>query len=465
VFGRIFSSYMFQLYVAPRLFGEARADARWKKVHRKNARRLYRGMVSLRGVFIKLGQILSVMGTFLPKAYAEELEKLQDQVPPQPFDVIEDTVEASLGKWPYQLFHSFEEKPIAAASLGQVHRAITKDGEIVAVKVLYPNVATIIAIDLKVLGVAVRVLKYWFPMKILEGVRLQLKDLLARETDYRHEARCMERMSANFTEHADVLFPRVRHELSSDRVLTMSFMQGVKISRRAQIEALGLDPYAVARLLIETFYKQLFIDGFFHADPHPGNFLVKKGERGQAQVVVLDFGAATDCPQHLIDGMIDILKGLFARNDDLVVQGIHTMGFVAADGNVELLERTVRAYFGKLLQLDIQDFGKIKPEAMASFADPGLKRDELRELMKSVAYPDGWFYVERAVVIMFGLSAQLAPKMNTVQVGFPYIMRMLASRQAAAVAGTGGASAAVAKPAGSAGADGVARGANAAASA
>jgi predicted unusual protein kinase regulating ubiquinone biosynthesis (AarF/ABC1/UbiB family) len=433
LFGRIFTSYMFQLYAAPRLMSEERVRERWKKVHRKNARRLYRGMVKLRGVFIKLGQILSVMGTFLPRAYAEELEKLQDQVPPHDFDEIENAFEASLGKWPLEAFREFEEKPIAAASLGQVHRAVTRDGEKVAVKILYPNVATIIDIDLRVLAVAVRVLRHWFPMKILETVRLQLRDLLDRETDYRHEARCMARMAANFAGTADVLFPRVRPELSSDRVLTMTFMEGVKISRRAELEAMGLDPYAVAKLLIEAFYKQLFLDGFFHADPHPGNFLVRRGDKGQPQVVVLDFGAATECPQNLIDGMIDILKGLFARNDDMVVRGIHTMGFVAADGNRELLERTVRTYFAKLLQLDIQDFGKIRPEAMASFADPGLKRDELRELMKSVAYPDGWFYVERAVVIIFGLSAQLAPKMNTVQVGFPYIMRMMAARQNASL--------------------------------
>jgi predicted unusual protein kinase regulating ubiquinone biosynthesis (AarF/ABC1/UbiB family) len=428
LFGTIFVSYMIQLYVAPRFLDEERLRARWKKLHRRNARRLYLGMVRLRGVFIKLGQILSVMGTFLPRAYAEELEKLQDQVPARDFDEIENAFERSIGRFPHEVFRRFEEKPIAAASLGQVHRALTTDGEIVAVKILYPNVTEIIAIDLRVLAVAVRVLRFWFPMKLLETVRVQLKDLLARETDFRHEARCMTRMAKNFHGHADILFPEVRPELSSEHVLTMTFMEGVKISRRSEIEAMGLDPYAVGRLLVEAFYKQLFLDGFFHADPHPGNFLVRRGEKGQAQIVVLDFGAATDCPQNLIDGMIDILKGLFAKNDDLVVRGIHTMGFVSADGNRELLERTVRIYFQKLLQLDIQDFGKIKPEAVASFADPGLKRDELRDLMKSVAYPDGWFYVERASVIMFGLSAQLAPKLNTVQVGFPYIMRMMAAR-------------------------------------
>ncbi len=430
LFGRIFLSYITQLWLS-RLRGPEAVRERWKRVHAINAKRLYHGMVTLRGVFIKLGQILSVMGTFLPRVYALELEKLQDQVPPQPIDVIEGAITESLGQPTAKLYASFDRKALAAASLGQVHRATLHSGEQVAVKILYPNVATIIKIDLVVMGWAIRVLKHWFPGQILDKVREQLRDLLGRETDYRHEARCMARMASNFAGHPDVLFPRTYPELSSERVLTMTFMEGVKISRKQELEALGLDPYAVAKVLVEAFYKQVFVDGFFHADPHPGNFLVQRGDKGP-KVVVLDFGAATPCPKHLIDGMIDVLKGLFGRDDKLVVKGIHTMGFVAADGNVELLERTVRIYFQKLLALDIQDFGRIKPEVAASLADPGLERDELRDLMKSVAYPDGWFYVERAVVILFGLSAQLAPKMNTVQVGFPYIMRVMAARQAEA---------------------------------
>ena len=435
LFGRIFLSYIAQLWYQ-RFLGREHPSvvARWKGVHAKNAKRLYYGMVSLRGVFIKLGQILSVMGTFLPRVYAVEMEKLQDQVPPHPFDEIEDAIIDSMGKSPAQLYAEFDETPIAAASLGQVHRATLHTGEKVAVKILYPQVSTIMAIDLIVMGWANQVLKIWFPGQILDKVREQLRDLLARETDYRNEAECMKRMAANFAGHDDVAFPSVFEELSSDRVLTMTFMDGVKISKKAEIEAMGLDPNQVAKVLVEAFYKQLFMDAFFHADPHPGNFLVQKTEKGGPRVVVLDFGAASECPRNLIDGMLDVLKGMFSRDDAMVVKGIHTMGFVAADGNVQLLERTVRVYFQKLLALDIQDFGRIKPEVAASLADPGMDRDDLRELMKSVAYPEGWFYVERAVVIIFGLAAQLAPKMNTVQVGFPYIMRLMASRQAEAAA-------------------------------
>ncbi|MBT8495490.1 MAG: AarF/ABC1/UbiB kinase family protein [Deltaproteobacteria bacterium] len=433
LFGRILASYLLQLTLV-RLLGRERMAARWRRIHRKNARRLYHGFVRLRGVYIKLGQILSIMGTFLPPAYGEELEGLQDEVPPRRYSAIRRTIAESLGKPPEELFESFETRALAAASLGQVHRATTAEGEVVAVKVLYPNVATIIQVDLRVLGWALRVYRWFVPVRQIERVHEQLTDMLSRETDLVHEARCLERMAKNFEDDPDILFPEVHHELSSDRVLTMSFMDGVKISKHEQLEEMGLDPNAVATKLVQAFYKQLFLDRFFHADPHPGNFFVKAGDAGQPQIVVLDFGAASEVSQSMVDGMFDILAGMMTRNDDKVLEGIERMGFVAEDGDRALLERTTRLYFEKLLNLDIQDFSKISPQVAHDLADPGLKRDELRELMKSVEYPHGWFFVERAVVILFGLSAQLAPKLNTVQVGFPYVAAAMASRRTEASA-------------------------------
>ena len=192
----------------------------------------------------------------------------------------------------------------------------------------------------------------------------------------------------------------------------------------------GTDTALTLPKLTQVFYKQLFIDRFFHADPHPGNFFVQKGPGGEARIVVLDLGSATELSPNLADGMLDILQGLLTKNDDMVVRGINTMGFVADGGDRQLLERTVRKYFEKLLNLNITDFSKIDPNVAQQLADPDMKRDELRDLMKSIAYPEGWFYVERAAVIMFGLSSQLAPKLNTVQVGMPYVMRFMMARTA-----------------------------------
>jgi ubiquinone biosynthesis protein len=433
LFGRILASYLLQLALV-RLFGRERLRARWKRVHERNARRMYRGFVRLRGVYIKLGQILSIMGTFLPRAYTHELEGLQDEVPQRPYGQIARAIRRALGKEPHELFARFAERAIAAASLAQVHEAETREGDRVAVKVLYPNVATIIRVDLRVLGWALRVYRWFVPVQQIERVHEQLTDMLERETDLAHEARCLQRMSANFVDDPDVVFPTVYGELSTGEVLTMTFMEGVKINRVEQLERLGLDRYAVATKLVEVFYKQLFFDKFFHADPHPGNFFVQAGEEGRPRLVILDFGSASEVTDSLVDGMLDVLSGLMSRNDDLVVQGIETMGFVAEGGDRALLERVTRTYFEKLLNLNITDFSRIAPDVAQRLADPGIKRDELRQLMRSVEYPIGWFYVERAVVILFGLSAQLAPRLNTVQVGFPYIMRFLAENAPARAA-------------------------------
>lgn len=430
VFAIIFLSYLWQMSWArlwPSRYG---TRARWQKINRRNARRMFHGFVRLRGVYIKLGQILSVMGTFLPREYTEELEALQDDVPPASYRKIKATFVQSFGKTPHEVFASFHEEPIAAASLGQVHEARTATGERLAVKILYPNVATVIRIDLKVLGWALRVYKNFVPIQQISRVHEQLADMLARESDLANEARMITRMAANFEADPDVLLPTVYPEWSSSTVMTMSFMDGVKITNKSALRTLELDPYEVATKLIKVFYKQLFIDRFFHADPHPGNFFVQRGPGGQVRIVVLDLGSATELHDNLADGMFDILSGLMTRKDDLVVQGIDTMGFIAPSGDRQLLERTTRKYFEKLLNLNITDFGKIDPAVAQRLADPDMRRDELRELMKSIAYPEGWFYVERAAVIMFGLQATLAPKLNGIQVGFPYITQFIFERNA-----------------------------------
>src|SRR5690242_4706838 len=183
VFAIIFLSYLWQMSWArlwPKVYG---TKQRWKKIHRRNARRMYKGFVRLRGVYIKLGQILSIMGTFLPREYVEELEALQDDVPPTAYKKIAATFVRSFGKLPTEVFASFAQEPIAAASLGQVHEARTADGQRLAVKILYPNVATIIKVDLRVLGWALRIYKRFVPMQQIERVHDQLSDMLARETD------------------------------------------------------------------------------------------------------------------------------------------------------------------------------------------------------------------------------------------------------------------------------------------
>jgi predicted unusual protein kinase regulating ubiquinone biosynthesis (AarF/ABC1/UbiB family) len=448
VFGLIFASYMVQLGLA-RVFGRSRRDgeqtrvpwihARRKRVDAKNARRLLRGMLRLRGVFIKLGQVLSIMGGFLPRVYSKELEQLQDQVPPQPFSVMFKAFRDSFGCAPEELYRDIDRTPIAAASLGQVHVAHLKDGRKVAVKILYPGIRGVIAVDLRVLSLAVRVYKYFVPVAHLERIHESLVDLLRRETDYLHEAACMERMAENFANDDRIAFPAVVHELTTKDVLTMTFMEGIKITKLSELREAGVVTSDVALELVKSFYKMLFVDRFFHADPHPGNFLVAPPHDDQpSKLIVLDFGAICEARDELIDGMVELLAGFFGQDDAGVLRGFRRMGFVAEGGNDALLERTVKTYFAKLLKIDDRSAGALfraKPSELQALADPEVQRGELQELMRSFNYPEDWFYVERACVLMFWLAAQIDPKLDTLQVGFPYVMPMLAEQAARTATG------------------------------
>jgi ubiquinone biosynthesis protein len=419
----------------PRRF-ETRRLPRWleerrKRVDQKNARRLLNAMLRLRGVFIKLGQVLSIMGGFLPRAYTKELEQLQDQVPAQPFSQLEAALRASFGRGPDEIFRDIEREPIAAASLGQVHVAHLHDGRKVAVKFLYPGIRGVIAVDMRVLGWAIVVYRYFVPVAKIERIHESLVDLLRRETDYLHEAACMERMRESFVGDEGLAFPVPVMDLTTRDVLTMTFMEGFKITKLDAMKEAGISPNEVAVRLIQAFYKMLFVDRFFHADPHPGNFLIEPLGDGKFRIVVLDFGAISEAKDSLVDGLIDILKGVFTQDDALVIKGFRDMGFVAEGGNDALLDRTVKLYFGKLLKLQDRTSAALmraRPDALEKLADPEVERGELQELMRSVEYPEDWFYVERACVVIFWLTAQIDPTLDTMMAGFPYVMPLIAER-------------------------------------
>ncbi|MBW2585988.1 MAG: AarF/ABC1/UbiB kinase family protein [Deltaproteobacteria bacterium] len=447
-FGIIFASYMVQLGLV-KIFRRWRDDPatgheepvlppwltrRQARLDEKNSKRMLAGMLRQRGVYIKLGQVLSIMGGFLPPPYIKRLETLQDAVPPHPFDEIERVFVESLGAPPAAFFRSIDREPVAAASLGQVHVAYMDDGRKVAVKVLYPGIRDVVRIDMRVIKLMVRVYKWFVPVQNIEAVHGSLLDLLRRETDYLHEAECMRRMSANFADDDHILFPEVIDGVTTRDVLTMSFMEGIKITHLDEIRERGVDLHKLANRLVKSFYKQVFVDRFFHADPHPGNFLVQPVEGSDdAKLVVLDFGAISEVSDKTVFGMVDVLRGFFEQNDALALQGIEAIGFVAEGGDRALLEQTVKTYFQKLLKLEARTpaaLMKANARELEALADPEVERRELRSLMRSVHYPDGWFYVERASVMMFWLAGQIAPDLDQVQVGFPYVLPLLSQRLA-----------------------------------
>ncbi|MDB4989649.1 MAG: Ubiquinone biosynthesis monooxygenase UbiB, partial [Myxococcaceae bacterium] len=192
---------------------------------------------------------------------------------------------------------------------------------------------------------------------------------------------------------------------------------------------LGIDRKAVATRLIQAFYNQLFVDRFFHADPHPGNFLVQQGDDGRPRIVVLDFGAISEAKDNIIDGLMQVVQGIFSGDGDKLIEGFLHMGFVAENADKKTLEEITRSYFGKLMKIKDRSPGaflKQNPRELAqAFGSPDIDLDDVRDLMKSVHYPETWFYVERAAVLLFWLSAMIDPTVDGVQVGFPYVLPIL----------------------------------------
>jgi predicted unusual protein kinase regulating ubiquinone biosynthesis (AarF/ABC1/UbiB family) len=433
MFWTVFASYGLQWALA-RVFGPRRLKARLERVHRKNARRLAHGFTRLRGVFIKMGQVLSVIGTFLPRAYGEELERLQDKVPPQPFREVEARLREALGDDPLARFGSFDREPIAAASLAQVHRATTRDGRPVAVKVLYPNIETLIRRDLAVLRSILPMLRRLIVVSRLERVLDQLAIMLAHETDYANERKNIERMRTIFAGKSNVVVPQVVDELTSGPVLTMSYEEGIKITDFEQLRAESVDTVAVARLLVECYFQMLLEHRVFHADPHPGNFLVRPGPN----LVILDYGAVEEVTEALADGMKTVVLGAVTRNDDEILRGLERMGFVAEDGDRELLGRVGREYLKVLSSVNFTNFAQLDRRTIEKLSGYQQVRGQLREIMRSVEYPEGYFYVERTLVLLFGLVGQLAPDAGLPGLVVPFATQAFARGLASPPAGDSG---------------------------
>jgi predicted unusual protein kinase regulating ubiquinone biosynthesis (AarF/ABC1/UbiB family) len=240
--------------------------------------------------------------------------------------------------------------------------------------------------------------------------------MLSRETDYVHERQNIERVRAIFAGRTDVVVPSVEAELTRAGVLSMSFEAGVKITDRDALAGIGVEPEAVAKLLVGCYFTMLFQHRVFHADPHPGNFLVRPGP----QLIILDYGAVEDVTERLAQGMKSVVMGVMAKNDDEILRGLETMGFVAEGGDRELLSRVGREYLSVLSSVKIQDFSKIDREQIEKLSGHDQMRGKLRQVMKSVEYPEGYFYVERTLALLFGLIAQLAPKQGLPGLVMPY---------------------------------------------
>ncbi|MET0414222.1 MAG: AarF/ABC1/UbiB kinase family protein, partial [Polyangiaceae bacterium] len=295
------------------------------------------------------------------------------------------------------------------------------DGRIVAVKLLYPGIEELIRRDLGVLALLMPLLRRLFPIARFDRVLPQLTQMLAHETDYTNEAANIERVRAMFAQRPDVVVPDVVPELSGHAVLTMSFESGIKISDKPALAAAGIDAHALARLLVDCYLTMLFGHQVFHADPHPGNFLVRPGP----VLIILDYGAVEPVTDALARGMRTVMSGALLRNPDTVLDGLEQMGFVAPGGDRNVLRSLGREYLKALASLKVDDFSELGSGTIRALSGYELMRGRLREIMQSTQYPDGYFYVERTLVLLFGLVGQLDPERGLPGVAAPLAAKAL----------------------------------------
>lgn len=263
--------------------------------------------------YVKFGQILSTRPDVVPPEYIAALESLQDQTEPFSFAEVETIVQEELGGRMSKLFDTFESTPMAAASLGQVHRATLRDGREVVVKIQRPNVREDVRKDLEVFGDIAQALEQHtdFGRKMnLVGSIEQARITLMNELNYLQEARNTEILRTNLETFPQIYIPAVIHDMTTARVLTTELVRGRKVSKLTPLQMIDHDYAALAAVIVQAYLKQICIDGFWHSDPHPGNVFIRDLEEGESQIVLLDFGMCSRISQELQDEIVKLLLSI-----------------------------------------------------------------------------------------------------------------------------------------------------------
>ncbi len=415
-------SYTWLLWKA-KLFGRAYREQHIGSVHKRNARRVYESILELQGLFIKVGQVLSIMANFLPEAFRVELEGLQDQVPPRPFEEIAGRVEEELGGTTKELFKKFTRDPIASASLGQVHEAWTLDGRRVAVKVQHQDIDEIVRLDLKTIRRIMTIVQWFVPVQGLDAYYHQIKELLGQELDFTLEADNIERISKNFLNDPRVIFPTPVRELSTRRVITTTFVEGKKLSDLAALDAMGIDKKELAGRLVRVYCQMIFVDGVYHADPHPGNILVDR----EGNLVLLDFGAVAELSGPMREGIPEFLEGVLRRDTERLILALRKMGFLSRTSD-EVVSEKVIEYFHRRFQEEVklESFNlkdiKIDPQrGFENLLDLRKMNVGLKELSGVFTIPRDWVLLERTILLVYGSCALLDPELNPMGIIQPYL--------------------------------------------
>ena len=381
------------------------------------AERVRMAFEELGPTYIKLGQALSTRPDLIPVEFVHELSKLQDHVPSFPFIQAREIIENELGASPETVFKTIDETPLASGSIGQVHKALLKDGEPVAVKVQRPGIRRIIEVDLEIMLHLATLMERHIeefslhrPVKIIE----EFANNLEKEIDYTIEASNMERFARQFLDTPIIYVPKIYREKTTSRVLTTEFVEGIKVSETEKLEAAGLDRKLITANGADLLFKQVFDHGFFHADPHPGNIFALPNN----VICFLDFGNAGVVDRSTREDFVDLIDSVVHRNERRATQVLLKLTTYDEEPDHRLFERDAAEFMGRHLYKPLKEIelGKLLQHLLEV-----ASRHRLR-------IPPDIFLMMKVVTTIEGVALMLDPEFDMISRAAPFIERVKLAR-------------------------------------
>ncbi|GLV57629.1 hypothetical protein KDH_44650 [Dictyobacter sp. S3.2.2.5] len=373
--------------------------------------------IKLGVLMIKLGQFMSTRADLLPERALAVLASLQDEVPPEPFEHVERAIEAEYNKPVKEIFSHIEPTCAAAASLGQVHKAVlAKTGETVAVKVQRPNIDQLVTMDLNSLRFVIWIIKRFVDTNFidLQGFYREFRRTVYEEIDFVTEAANAKRFKEMFKDDQTVYIPNVYEEYITRRVLVIEWIDGIKLNDYAALDAAKINRLEVATRTVKAYFYQFFEAGFFHADPHPGNIFVKAGSSPDEPVVAfLDFGMVGSITKGMKRSMRDIFIGFITRDAHMMVGALARLGFIGEGANPVAIE--------KAIAMILEQYHGVTLGQMREMEMDDIMQDIVNLLYgQPFRIPAQFAFTGRAVGTLVGVSTGLAPTFNFIEVAAPY---------------------------------------------
>lgn len=396
-----------------------RLKSKLKQSHNQKPEVMLRKTLERLGpTFIKFGQLLSVRPDLIPKEFSKELEKLQDSVPSFSFDKVKPIIEKEFGKSIEQIFLHLEKKPIASASISQVHKAILKTGEKVAVKVQRPNVKHIMETDIEVMFYFANLLerhieniRRFKPVKIVS----EFKDWTERELDFRLEARNAKRFYQNFKGSKTVHIPKVYDELTTERILTLEFIEGIELHNINEIKKRKLDFNEIMKNGFNAIMTQVFVHGIFHADPHPGNIIVMRNN----SIAFVDFGIVGYFDERLKNKCMDLLYGIVEQDEDIIMDTLLSMGMESDELNYEQLKSDIGFIIQPLQGSSIKDIKVSK--VLEEILDIALRH--------KLKVPAAFVLFGKTIITLEGVAIEYDPNFKLIETAKPFIEGIIVKRK------------------------------------